>query len=83
MIEIQDYIDPMDTRHIKGYLYMQTHGAWSERFKRQLDRDGVVFTNPSWKQLIDVKLADFWIKRHLRISEYENVINGVDYDNRS
>jgi hypothetical protein len=76
-ISIVDYIDPMNTEHMKGYLHMQVHGAWSERFRAKMARDNVTFPE-AWKQLIDTKLADHWIKRHLRSSEYENVMAGKE-----
>jgi hypothetical protein len=79
MIEIQDYIDPMNTEHMKAYLYMQTHGVWPDRFKGRLKIDNVGFTSTGWRQLVDAKIAEFWVKKHLLTSEYENVISGAEY----
>lgn len=77
--KIQDYIDPTNTEHMKAYLYMRARGEWPNRFKEQLKRDNVAFTNEGWKQLVDRKISEFWVRKHLRTSEQENVISGAEY----
>jgi hypothetical protein len=66
-IDLIEWFDPYNEKHITAYKHLNKHGVWPKGFIPEY-----VTVEPNWNLLIINKLADCWIKHF----DFTNFIKG-------
>jgi hypothetical protein len=64
MMELTEWFNPTNRKHLLAYRYCQETGMWPEGF---IPDD--VEVNNNWQMILPYKMADLWILNFLHITK--------------